>query len=87
MRNDDGQARPGSGRKNLSILKGLRRGGRGQLLVALTLAAALFLSSCVKERVGGGEVAQEKQSAGYAANRTAEGVVATDGPPLETTIV
>ncbi len=64
-------------RNTLSLLKGLRRGGTSQLLVALLVVAALFLSSCVKERAGsGGEVAQDKRATGYASNR-ADGTVTT----------
>jgi Ca-activated chloride channel homolog len=68
-------------RKNLSLLiKGLRRGGRSQIAVALTLVAALFLSSCVKNRTDSGVTAPGKQSAGYA-NQTADGTVATTAAP------
>ncbi len=66
-------------RKNHSILKGLRWGGRSQLLVALTVAAALFLSSCVKERQGSGDVGRNKQAGSYA--NTADGTVSTTVAP------
>jgi Ca-activated chloride channel family protein len=74
MRNDDGQARSRSGRNRL--FKGLRAGGRGQLLVALTVAAALFLSACVKERPSGGEIASNGRNVQYAEPATERAVSA-----------
>ncbi|HEY0379035.1 MAG TPA: VWA domain-containing protein [Pyrinomonadaceae bacterium] len=76
MRNDDGQARSRSGRNRL--FKGLRAGGRGQALVALAVAAALFLSACASKRQD--EVASNGAPTEYSrqtANSTvAPGVVA-----------
>ncbi len=62
MKNDDGQARSRSGRNRL--FKGLRAGGRGQALVALTIAAALFLSACggKKDNIAGVATTNEKQT-------------------------
>ncbi|HYG80860.1 MAG TPA: VWA domain-containing protein [Pyrinomonadaceae bacterium] len=73
MKNDDGQARSRSGRNRL--FKGLRAGGRGQSLVALTLAAALLLSACASKRPNG-EVA-DGRNVGYS-NQTTSGTVAPE---------
>jgi Ca-activated chloride channel family protein len=87
MRNNEGQARSRSGGNRL--FKGLRAGGRGQLLVALTVAAALFLSACQQERRSGGEVAYDgrnMESAQQVSNSTTTATAAekSAGPSVAT---
>jgi Ca-activated chloride channel homolog len=70
MKNDE-PIHSRSGRNNQSLRQ--RTKSSSQLFLALSLIAALFLSSCVKERPGG-EMARQK-AGGYAANT---GIVSTD---------
>ena len=72
MKNDDGQARSRSGRNRL--FKGLRAGGKGQALVALTIAAALFLSACAGRNSD--TTTQDGASRNYPSQTVASGTVA-----------